>query len=353
MHGTDLREVCSHFDVTDFQSGQSVGTGLINHSYKVLTTDGNTYFLQKINTAVFTNPSALQNNYVRVQQHLSGEGSMQLPKLIQTISGEFFYNNGGEVWRCFEFLKNTYSPQTIETPEKAYEVANCFGSFSAALQSLDDHQLATILPHFHNLALRFQQFEGTLQTASEQKKKEVKNLVEEIEKYSFLVKWFSAIYKDKKHFPLHILHHDCKIANILFDKDTDAIRCPIDLDTTQPGLFFSDIGDMLRTSVPNLQEDDANIDALAIRPLFFDAINEGYLDAMASLLTREEKENLHYAGIVLVYMQALRFLTDYLNGNVYYKTSYPEQNKDRTANQLRLLHLLHQFLVNNKRSFVR
>ncbi len=350
MHG-DLRAVCSHFTIPDVQSVQSLGSGLINHSYKIHTTDGNSFFLQQLNTAVFTNPSALQNNYVLVQQHLWNKGNMQLPKLIKTTSGELFYNNS-EVWRCFEFINNTYSPQTIETPEKAYEVANCFGLFSAALQSLDNHQLATILPHFHDLDLRFQQFKEALQTASEQKKKEVKNLIGEIEKYAFLVTWFTAISKDKKHFPLHILHHDCKIANILFDKDTDVIRCPIDLDTTQPGLFFSDIGDMLRTSVPNIQEDDTNIDALAIRPAFFDAINEGYLQAMAHFLTEEEKENLHYAGMVLIYMQALRFLTDYLNENVYYKTSYPEQNKDRTANQLRLLHLFYQFIAKTKRIII-
>ncbi|MDQ2752053.1 MAG: aminoglycoside phosphotransferase family protein [Bacteroidota bacterium] len=353
MHGINLQIVCSHFDIFGIEASLPLKSGLINHSYKIKTNDDSFYFLQRINTTIFDNPQALQNNYVLVQQHLSSAGNMQLPKLIKTVSGDLFYNKEGEIWRCFEFLKNTYSPQTIETPEKAYEVANCFGSFTAVLQSFDNNKLATILPYFHDLSLRFQQFKEALQTASEQKKEEVKERIQEIEKYAFLVKWFSAIGKDKLHFPLHILHHDCKIANILFERDTDAIRCPIDLDTTQPGLFFSDIGDMLRTTVPNLQEDDTNLDALAIRPAFFDAINEGYLDAMARFLTGEEKENLHYAGSVLIYMQALRFLTDYLNGNVYYKTSYPEQNKDRAANQLRLLHLLHQFIATNKRNFVR
>jgi len=211
--------------------------------------------------------------------------------------------------------------------------------------------LKIILPNFHNLHLRYQQFEQAMQTAPEERKAGVKDLIERLEKYTSLVKWFIAAGNDEKAFPLHIMHHDCKIANILFDKDTDAIRCPIDLDTTQPGLFFSDIGDMIRTIVPNLHEDDTKLNELTIRPDFLNAITEGYMDAMGRFLTPAERDNLHYAGSVLIYMQALRFLTDHLNGDIYYKISYPGQNKDRTANQLLLLELLHEFIAGKKRSF--
>lgn len=340
----NLQVVCENFNLPAIQSYQPLISGLINSSYKVTSINGDAYFLQRINTTVFKNPVDVQRNYVLIQRHLSVEGGIELPRLIKTASGALLYDDNGEVWRCFEFLKNTYSPEIIETPEKAYEVARCFGSFTAVLQSFDSQKLAVILPHFHDLHLRYEQFKGALQRAPEERKAGVKDLIERMEKYTPLVHWFTAISSDKKAFPLHIMHHDCKIANILFDKSTNAIRCPIDLDTTQPGLFFSDIGDMIRTTVPNIHEDDTNLNELTIRPAFFDAITAGYLDAMSRFLTKEERDNLHYAGSVMIYMQALRFLTDHLNGNVYYKTSYPEQNKDRTANQLLLLDMLHDFL---------
>ena len=347
-----LQAVFKNFDLPDVQSSQPLVSGLINSSYKVNSNNGDSYFLQKVNTAIFKNPTALQHNYLLVQRHLSLAGGIELPKLIKTVAGDLLYDADGEVWRCFEFLKNTYSPENVGTPEKAYEVANCFGSFTAVLQSCDSHKLEVILPDFHNLDLRFQQFEQALQTAPEERKADVKDLIERIEKYTPLVQWFTAVSMDKKAFPLHIMHHDCKIANILFDKDTDAIRCPIDLDTTQPGLFFSDIGDMIRTIVPNLQENDTHLNELTMRPDFFNAVTEGYKDAMAKFLTKEERDNLHYAGSIMIYMQALRFLTDHLNGNVYYKTAYPEQNKDRTANQLLLLDLVHTYTTDKRRSFV-
>jgi Ser/Thr protein kinase RdoA (MazF antagonist) len=348
-----LQAICEQFQLPAIHACQPLASGLINSSYKVSSTNGNAYFLQRINTNVFKNPLEVQHNYVLIQHHLAVAGGMELPKLIKTASGGLLYDKDGEVWRCFEFLNNTYSPQVIETPQKAYEVARCFGSFTAVLQSFDYHQLAVILPHFHDLHLRYEQFKEALKTAPEHRKAEVKELIERMEKYVPLVHWFTAISSNKAAFPLHIMHHDCKIANILFDRGTDAIRCPIDLDTTQPGLFFSDIGDMIRTTVPNVHEDHTNLEELTIRPAFFDAITAGYMDAMAPYLTKEERDNLQYAGSVMIYMQALRFLTDHLQGNVYYKTSYPQQNKDRTANQLLLLDLMQNFPSKKKSSFVR
>src|SRR4051812_24742971 len=151
-----LQTVCNNFGLPDVQSCQPLVSGLINNSYKVNSNNGDSYFLQRINTAVFNNPLAIQHNYLLVQHHLLLEGGIKLPELIRTIDGDYLHDNDGEIWRCFEFLKNTYSPEVVGTPEKAYEVANCFGSFTAVLQSFEK-QLEIILPNFHNLHLRFQQ----------------------------------------------------------------------------------------------------------------------------------------------------------------------------------------------------
>ena len=143
-----------------------------------------------------------------------------------------------------------------------------------------------------------------------------------------------------KQYPLHILHHDCKIANILFDENTNEIFSPIDLDTTQPGLFFSDIGDMFRSMTPSISEGEADIQSMVLREDFYQAIRDGYLSAMSQYLTKDELESIDLSGKLIVYMQALRFLTDYLNNDIYYQIEYSEQNKDRAANQFCLLSLL-------------
>src|SRR6478609_2847167 len=160
-----LEAVSSHYALNDIQSCRPLTSGLINSSYKVKLNNGDSYFLQKVNTAVFKSPLALQHNYLLVQNHLSCKGGMELPKLIKTASGDLLFEKNNEVWRCFQFLENTYSPEVVETPEKAYEVANCFGSFTAALQSFDKRQLTVILPNFHDLELRFQQFEQAMRQA--------------------------------------------------------------------------------------------------------------------------------------------------------------------------------------------
>ncbi len=334
--------VLAAFQLLPYSNIQSLSAGLINHSYEVILSNNQSYFVQQVNTSIFKQPEWMQENYVLIYQHLSNKGGFQLPAIVPARK-ELLYKNGAETWRCFEFLPNTYSPEKVHTPEKAYEVANCFGQFTAMLHDLDVHKLYTILPNFHNLQFRYDQMVEALHNADDKTKENAKDLLQKVFDNEHLLHWYNQIQGNKLAYPIHIMHHDCKISNILFDKNTDALICPIDLDTTQPGLFFSDLGDMIRTIVPTLPEDAANVEDLHIRTDFYDATVKGYLDAMGTNLTREERQDIHYAGAVLVYMQAIRFLADYLNNNTYYKVSYPEQNRDRTANQLRLLSLLQEY----------
>ena len=342
--------VCNQFGLSNILSGEVLGQGLINSSYKITTSNGNAYFLQQINTLIFKNPMALQENYVLIEEHLSSHNSLLLPKLIRTITGELLYQQNNQSWRCFAFIQNTYSPQTLDTPEQAYETAYCYGLFTAALHDVDSNEVQTVLPRFHDLSYRFEEFTQALNNASQSVIADVADLIAAIEKEQWLVSWFEKIKQDKTDFPLRILHHDCKISNILFDKITHAVRCPVDLDTTQPGLFFSDIGDMMRTMVPDKDENDKDSQGIRLRPPFFNAITDGYLAAMSDHLTHEEKTELPKSGMAMTYMQAMRFLTDHLNGNVYYKTEYAEQNKNRAANQLQLLHLLQEYVKENYNS---
>jgi len=336
------QSVLEAFDLLSYNEILPLSAGLINHSYKVTLSNNKLRFLQQVNTNIFKKPEWMQENYVLIQQHLNSKGGFHLPQIIHA-GRELVFKIGSKTWRCFEFLPNTYSPEKVYSAEKAYEVANCFGQFTGMLHDLDIRKLHTILPNFHNLQYRYDQMIDALSNANDNAKESAKDLIQDVFENRHLLHWYNKIQDSKLAYPIHTMHHDCKISNILFNKDFDALQCPIDLDTTQPGLFFSDLGDMIRTIVPTLPEDAADIEDLHIRTDFYDATVQGYIDAMAAYLTKEERQDLHYAGAVLVYMQAIRFLADYLNNNIYYKVSYPEQNRDRTLNQLHLLHLLQQY----------
>lgn len=329
---------------------EKLSTGLINHTYKTTFPDGQLYLLQSINTKVFEDPDKLQQNYLKIRQHFLDENSYKLPGILRTRDGGLLFKGDKHVWRCFEYIQDTYSPMVSSTPEQAWMVSACFGNFSAKLSNLDPLKIQTVLPGFHDLALRFDQFRQALQNAPETRRQAAQHLISQALAQTYLVDFYIKVQSNPDQFPLHILHHDCKIANILFKNEDHQIYSPIDLDTTQPGLFISDIGDMIRSMVPNFPENHAQVNELVIRGDFYEAIREGYLDSMHAYLSPLEMEQIDMTGKVIVYMQGLRFLTDYLNQDVYYQISYPQQNLDRAANQLYLLQLLIQYVEGHSRS---
>lgn len=337
------KSVQAAFGLENFES-ESLTTGLINTTYIVAQENGEKILVQKINTNVFKNPLAIQNNYVLVEEYLKQNNSFHLPALIKTKTGNLLVEDSENgTWRAFEFISDSYSPLSSSTVEEASLVAECFGKFSNDLKGLDTSKIEIVLPGFHDLSWRYQQFQDSLQHALPERKEKAEPLIQKVEEYKYLVEYFNKINADKKNYPLHILHHDCKIANILFDIHTQKIICPVDLDTTQNGLFFSDFGDMIRSMTPSLPESAKEIDNIELRTDFYEAIKKKYLTAMKDELTAREKEEIDIAGPVIIYMQSLRFLTDYLNNDIYYKTEYAEQNFFRTANQLKLLDLVIQY----------
>lgn len=325
---------------------QRLSSGLINHTYKITDVHGSEYLLQRINTQVFREPENVQNNYIKIQRHLAAKNSFRLPAIVPARQSKLLFQHDGIIWRCFEYIKDTYSPAVSSSADEAWKVANCFGRFSAELSDFDPASLSVILPGFHDLSLRFGQFETALKSAEDKKIREARLLIDMAYEHRPLVDFYEKIAGDRQHFRLYILHHDCKIANILFKKGSHEIYSPIDLDTTQPGLFFSDLGDMIRSIVPNLSENDVHFDDLVLREDFYAAVRDGYLEAMQPYLTEDELEHIDMSGKIVVYMQALRFLTDYLNNDIYYHIDYPQQNKDRATNQFKLFFLLNQYSGN-------
>lgn len=319
-------------------------SGLIHNTYKITEGD-QAIVLQQINTLVFTEPEKIVRNYKTLFDHLTGKSSLIIPAPVQTTAGDFlFSDDGGRIWRATRFIQNSYIETGTMPPEQAYKAAHCFGLFSNALGDLDANTMELVIPGFHNLAWRFEQFDRALPKASPERLARSKTIIEELQNRKWLVDFYNA-FKTNPEFRLRIMHHDCKVSNILFDVKTRNPICPIDLDTVMPGYFFSDIGDLVRSVAGTVNETVTHVSNMQIRKSYYDALIAGYQAGLGNTFTQTETRFIHHAGLIMIYMQCLRFTTDYLAGDVYYKVAYPEQNFHRSNNQFHLLMRLEEFLA--------
>ncbi len=326
---------------------EQIGNGLIHHTYKAKKNiDDNAAVLQAINTNIFKKPEDIVQNYDRIYKFLQHENNgCRIPAPIVSSNGELIWkdylNNN---WRATEFIADSFSPLIADNKEAAYTVAKSFAAFTKSLSALDIKTLKEIIPNFHDLLFRYKQFEEAITNASQERLLKATHLISELRQRKELVNYFELIQKNADDYPSRVMHHDCKISNILFDKNSGKVVCPVDLDTVMPGKFFSDLGDMIRSMACTVDENNTNWEEINIRPAFYKSILAGYLEGIGNIFTAEEEKNIHYSGLILVYMQSLRFLTDFLNGDIYYKINYPEQNLNRALNQLILLERLEEFL---------
>lgn len=320
--------------------------GLINQSYKVTSKhSGESFLLQKINDTVFKDPQAVQNNYEKIWKHLQTEEAGYLipePKYFPDET-TLFCDSHNHFWRVFEFI---YGGQSFSAPHntlQAKAVAHTFGKFTSCFDEFDTGELATTIPEFHNLSWRYKQFEHSIQSHRFERIKKSSLLVEELRKRERYANLYD-VFTESDEFCQRVMHHDAKISNVLFDEDSGNVICPVDFDTCMPGYFFSDLGDMIRSMAGSADENGRDTGNLHIRKDYYKSILDGYLEGMGNLLTLSEKKYIHCSGLIMIYMQALRFITDYLNGDTYYKITYEEQNLDRGKNQLALLQSLEEFL---------
>lgn len=315
------------------------GNGLINHTWKV-TCDDDSYILQRINNSVFKYPHAVAHNL----HCMAGFFAQNYPTYLFTaplpdLAGEeMICDDTNGYFRMFSFVPNSHTVDTVETPLQAYEAAKQFGRFTRLLSSFDLNNLKTTIPDFHNLSLRYQQFENAVLSGNPERIGLAQKEIIFLQQQSGIAQTYEALKKNED-FKLRVTHHDTKISNILFGENNEGL-CVIDLDTVMPGYFISDAGDMMRTYLPSANEEEKEFCKIDIREDVFKAIVEGYLSEMKDELTHCEKENFVYAGKFLIYMQALRFLTDYLNNDVYYGAKYEKHNLIRAQNQIVLLEKL-------------
>lgn len=325
---------------------EPLGGGLINHSFKICCELKPDIFLQKINTTVFPQPEWLQQNYLQLWQYAEFEFTGQrMPHPIYWKRDATLYaDQQGNYWRAFEFIEDSICYSAAKDPARASDVARAFAKFTTAFDGMNTQLLQPVITNFHNLSFRYQQFQSALQTALYERMAKALQLINELKARERYVHFYELI-TDSTEFPLRVMHHDAKIANILFHKISGKVICPVDFDTVMPGYFFSDLGDMIR-SMAGAEENNGADNQL--KADYYEAIVNSYVSAMKNSLTKTEKAHIHYAGLLMIYMQALRFLTDYLNGDSYYRISYPEQNFDRAMNQFNLLQSLEDYIESKK-----
>ncbi len=336
-----LQQILLEFGIENVQSINPLGNGLINNTYKVLAEEA--FVLQKINTNVFKNAKAIFYNQNLLENYLAGNNeNYKIVEACKTkTSNNYFLDSDNEYYRVAPFIKKSYTIDVVENAEQAYEAAHAFGKFTNAFQDLDVTKLTPPIPAFHDISLRYKQFNLSTKEGNTSRIKQCTTEIKKLFNHTDIVSKYDALVSSS-HWIKRVTHHDTKISNVLFNEANKATHV-IDLDTVMPGYFISDAGDMMRTYLSPVSEEESDLNKIIIREDFYEAICHGYKENMQDKFTVEEKENFHYAGRFMIYMQAIRFLTDYLNDDIYYGAKYEQQNYVRACNQINLLEKLIAF----------
>jgi Ser/Thr protein kinase RdoA (MazF antagonist) len=336
-----LEQVLIAYGLNENSSITSFNIGLINHTWKIKT-GPDEFVLQRINADIFKQPGFIAENIRMVGDYLAQHyPSYFFCAPIKTLSGDDILHIPEKgYFRMFPFVKDSYSLKVVTNTMQAYEAAKKFGEFTRLLSGFPANDLHIILPGFHDLSLRYRQFLLAVENGNPARIKEAKRSIEFLNDEKYIVDEFELIQASAD-FKLRVTHHDTKISNVLFDENDKGI-CVIDLDTLMPGYFISDVGDMLRTYLSPVSEEEKDFSTIELREDYFEAIVKGYLGEMRQILTPFEVQHFVYAGKFMVYMQALRFLTDHLNNDIYYGSAYEGHNLVRAQNQVYLLQLLNE-----------
>ena len=322
-----------------------IGNGLINETLRVSTIAADTpdYILQRINNNVFPDVNLLQHNIEAVTRHIRnklkelGEEDINRKCLhfIESVGGKTYYQDAnGNYWRMSVFIPDSFTKEEV-SPESVFCCGETFGNFEKILLDLDE-PLGEVIPNFHNMEFRLHQLHDAVVADKMGRVASVRDILSEIERNADEMCLAEKLYRDKV-LPKRICHCDTKVNNMLFDSD-GKVLCVIDLDTVMPSFIFSDYGDFLRTGANYVAEDSDDYQAVGLKEDIFSAFTEGYLSTAGSFLTAIEISHLPYAVALFPFMQCVRFLTDYINGDVYFKTKYAEHNYVRSRNQLLLYH---------------
>ncbi|UXX81306.1 aminoglycoside phosphotransferase family protein [Reichenbachiella carrageenanivorans] len=339
-----MKEIISQFfGDKKFSKAIPFGSGHINDTYRIVGVEGvqEDFLLQRINHHVFQDVPLLMGNMVAVTDHLNRKivtsaelsSTTQTIDIIPAINGQSFIEDGsGDFWRVMVFLKGYESYDLVETPEQAYYGARAFGQFMMMLDDFDASTLGDVIPDFHNIISRLTAFQSAV---SQDVAGRVARCQDEIKYVLSLADQMCGIEKLKQSGAIRqrVTHNDTKFNNVLLSADHQR-SCVIDLDTVMPGVVHYDFGDGVRTSTGTAAEDELNLDKIQFDMEKFEAFAHGYLEMTREVLQPIELAHLALSGPLLAYIMGVRFLTDYLSGDHYYKIAYEQHNYDRARNQL-------------------
>lgn len=339
----ELKNIVARFAVRGtVLSVEPLGNGLINDTFLVKTDGASDYVLQRINNAIFRDVALLQHNIEAVTRHIRkklGDDPDADRKVLTFVplkdqDKTYFEAEDGTFWRVSVFIRGARTHETVD-PVSSYHAGKAFGRFEAMLADIPD-TIGETIPDFHNMELRARQLREAVaaDAAGRMANPAVKALVEDIFACEEEMCKAERMHREGT-LPKRICHCDTKVNNMMLDEEGNVL-CVIDLDTVMPSFVFSDFGDFLRTAGNTGAEDDPNLDNVGLDMDIFRAFAKGYIESAGEFLTPVERENLPYAALLFPYMQTVRFLADYINGDTYYKIQYPEHNWVRSLAQWKL-----------------
>ena len=331
----------------EFVSCEPYGSGLINRTYVAVYNEGGRrvrYIVQRINTNLFKNVDGLMNNIKLVTEFnraeimkRGGDPDRESLTLVPTKNGgTYFRTEEGDCYRVYVFIENAKGYDVVEKPEHFYESAVAFGKFAMLLDRFDSSKLFEVLPDFHNTVKRFDNFRRSLEADKFNRAKDVKKEIGfalEREKITHTIVDLLASGK----MPSRVTHNDTKLNNVLIDTRTDKAVSVIDLDTMMPGSICYDFGDSIRFGCNPCLEDTPETEKVIFNMPLFEAYTKGYLSVFGDTITDIERKNLPMGAILMTYECGIRFLTDYLDGDVYFRKTREGQNIDRTRTQFKLV----------------
>jgi len=352
MNNPLFSKLVSEFDINlNISEIAAYGTGHINDTYLVKTTpaDAPDYMLQRKNHKIFKDVPGMMNNIMIATNHIREQlltaGVKEVDRKVMTYipakNGQLYVNDDqGNFWTLFIFISDCRVVENIQRPEQAYSAARAFGHFQQQLSDLPGDKLIETIPNFHNGISRLKDFHAAITNDAAGRVSENEILINKILARSTEM---TSLQRglDNKTIPLRITHNDTKINNILFDQENNTL-CIIDLDTVMPGSALYDFGDAIRTLGNKASEDEPELSKIVFNKEIYEAFAQGYLSEAKSFLIPKEVDNLAFSCRYMAWEQAMRFFTDYLNGDTYYKTDYVGHNLVRTKAQIRYLEVLEE-----------
>ncbi len=335
---SSLKDIMRQFNLEG--SLESYGNGHINDTYLYGAPE---YILQRINTGIFKNPDQLMENIERVTAFLrekiareGGDPDRETLTVVKTSDGKNYYRDGDNCYRVYKFVQGSLTIEAAQSPEDMRKVGEGFGRFQQQLSDFPSEKLFETIKDFHNTAKRFEVFEASVR---ENKAGRAESVRAEID-FFLSRKDITHIVTDgiaSGEIPLRVTHNDTKINNILFDAKTRDVLCVIDLDTVMPGSVLYDFGDALRVGASTAAEDETDLEKVRFSTESFTAFTRGYLKETAGMLTESEVSLLAFSAKLLTFECGIRFLTDYLEGDTYFKIHREHHNLDRARNQFKLV----------------